>query len=137
MNPILKKALSVVAFIVIALIIPTIVLLIFFDASSQFSVYAFVYALIIFGVFGYVVVSVKQMQNELSDALEEIKKQNAAIAHKLSGGQPVDLVADVENAVNYAKVTLNPEEPLVISKPAKTEVKPEAKPTDDGFDDFK
>ena len=69
--------------------------------------------------------------------LEEIKKQNAAIAHKLSGGQPVDLVADVEHAVNYAKVTLNPEEPLVISKPAKTEVKPEAKPTDDGFDDFK
>ncbi len=133
MNPILKKALSVVAFIVLVLIIPSIILLIFFDASTQFSVYAFVYGIIIFGVFGYVVVSVKQMENQLSDALEEIKKQNAAIAHKLSGGQPVDLVADVENAVSYAKVTLNPEEPLVVSKPAKSE----AKPADDGFDDFK
>ncbi len=133
MNPIFKKALSVLAFIVVALIIPTIIMLIFFDASSQFSVFAFVYAIIIFGVFGYVVVSVKHMQDELSEALEEIKKQNAAIAHKISGGQPVDLVADVENAVNYAKVTLNPEEPLVVSKPAKNETKP----ADDGFDDFK
>lgn len=133
MNPIFKKALSVAVFVAVALIVPTIILLIFFDASTQFSVYAIVYAIIIFGVFGYVVVSVKQMQNELSDALEEIKKQNAAIAHKLSGGQPVDLVADVENAVSYAKVNLNPEEPLVISKSAKSE----EKTADDGFDDFK
>lgn len=133
MNPIFKKVLSVAAFILVALIIPTVILLIFFDASSQFSVYAIVYAIIIFGVFGYVVTSVKHMQDELNEALEEIKKQNAAIAHKLSGGQNVDLVADVENAVNYAKVTLNPEEPLVVSKPAKKE----EKPTDDGFDDFK
>lgn len=130
MNPILKKLLSVIAFIVLALIIPSIILLIFFDASTQFSVYAFVYGIIVFGVFGYVVVSVKQMQAELSDALEEIKKQNAAIAHKLSGGQPVDLVADVQNAVSHAKVNLNPEAPLVVSKPV-------SKPTDDGFDDFK
>lgn len=130
MNPIFKKILSIAAFILVALIIPTVILLIFFDASSQFSVYAIVYAVIIFGVFGYVVVSVKQMQDELNEALEEIKKQNAAIAHKLSGGQPVDLVADVQNAVSHAKVNLNPEAPLVVSKPV-------SKPTDDGFDDFK
>lgn len=130
MNPIFKKILSIAAFILVALIIPTVILLIFFDASTQFSVYAIVYAVIIFGVFGYVVVSVKQMQDELNEALEEIKKQNAAIAHKLSGGQPVDLVADVQNAVSHAKVNLNPEAPLVVSKPV-------SKPTDDGFDDFK
>ncbi len=133
MNPILKKFLLIAAFVVASLIIPTIVLLIFFDASSHFSVFAVVYAIIIFGVFGYVVVSIKEMQDELSETLEEIKKQNAAIAHKLSGGQPVNLAADVENAISYAKVTLNPEEPLIVSKPAKSE----AKPSDDGFDDFK
>ena len=130
MNPIFKKALSVLAFIAVALIIPTILLLIFFDASTQFSVYALVYGLVIFGVFGYVIVTVKQMQNDLNDALEEIKKQNAAIAHKISGGQPVDLVANIEDAVSQAKVNLNPESPLIVTKNV-------SKPADDGFDDFK
>ena len=129
MNPILKKVLSVAAFVAVALIIPTIILLIFFDAATQFSVYAIVYAIIIFAVFGYIVISVKHMQDELYEALEEIKKQNAAIAHKISGGQPVNPTAEVDNAFSYAKVPLNPEEPLVITKTVK--------PTDDGFDDFK
>ena len=133
MNPIFKKALYVFVFIILALIVPTFIMLVLFDAATQIYIYAIVYGIIIFGVFGYVVVSVKQMQNELSEALDEIKKQNAAIAHRISGGQSADLFADVENAVSYAKVNLNPEEPLVISKPAKTE----DKPTDDGFDDFK
>ena len=130
MNPIFSKVLFVAAFVFAALIIPTVLLLLFFDATTQFSVYAIVYAIIIFGVFGYVVVSVKHMEDALCDALEEIKKQNAAIAHKLSGGQPINLTADIENAVSYAKVTLNPDDPLVISKTA-------TKPADDGFDDFK
>lgn len=133
MNPIFRKFLLVAAFVVAALIVPTIILLIFFDSSADFSVFAIVYGIIIFAVFGYVVVSIKNMENELSDTLEEIKKQNAAIAHKISGGQPVNLAADIENAVSAAKVNLNPEEPLVVTKPVKTV----NKPADDGFDDFK
>lgn len=133
MNIDVKKIIFVVIFILLTLILPMIVLLIFFDATTQFSAYVVVYGLIIFGILGYVVSCVKSMENNLNQALEEIKMQNAAIAHKISGGETVNLTANIEKVVSDAKVSLNPEEPLVLKKP----VSEELKKSDDGFDDFK
>lgn len=133
MNIDVRKIIFVVLFVLLTLILPMIILLIFFDATTQFSAYVVVYGLIIFGVLGYVVSCVKNMEGELNKALEEIKMQNAAIAHKISGGETANLTANIEKVVSAAKVSLNPEEPLVVRK----SVKEELKKSDDGFDDFK
>ena len=130
----LKKALLVAAFVLATLIVPMFILLIFVDASMNISAYFIVYGLIIFSVLGYVIVSVRNMEKKLEDTLEEIKMQNAAIAHKLTnydvGHQSNDAkaVTDGASIKSTASIPLNPAEPLVA---------PTKKVTADEFNDFK
>ncbi len=150
-----KKLIFVVCFVVLALIVPAIILLLFFDASANFSVFVVVFGIIIFSCFGYILATVKSMELKLVAALDEIKKQNAAIAYKISGSKIefTDTVSAVpapapqvekekeEPAVDTSKVTLNPAEPLVFTANKKViKTNPEStdeKKFDEGYDDFK
>ncbi len=144
MNPILKKILFVVGFILATLILPAFVLLLFVDASQNFAVYVIAFGVIIFGILGYIVSCVREMEKKIETTMEEIKMQNAAIAYKLSNNmdelnvaatQPVaPQVAEPVQApaADSANIPLNPAEPLVMPTTKKT-----VKASDDGFDDFK
>lgn len=141
MNTIAKKIIFVIAFVLVTLVLPAVLLLLFVDATTHLSTYFVVFAVIIFAVLGYVVISVREMNKNLDSALNEIKMQNAAIAYKLSNnaGETSDATVSVENNAeekiqeNTLNIPLNPEEPLVVTKKVQ---KPE-KVSDDGFDDFK
>lgn len=134
MNPLMKKALFVAGFVAATLVLPMIVLLIFVDASMNISAYFIVYGLIIFSILGYVIVSVRNMEKKLEDTLDEIKMQNAAIAHKLTNFDGVQqsnnakVVTDGATIKSTANIPLNPAEPLVA---------PTKKVTADEFNDFK
>lgn len=141
MNTIAKKIIFVIAFVLVTLVLPAVLLLLFVDATTHLSTYFVVFAVIIFAVLGYVVISVREMNKNLDSALNEIKMQNAAIAYKISNNgietdntvgtvQNVDEEKTEENSLN---IPLNPESPLVVTK----KVQKQNKITDDGFDDFK
>ena len=144
MNPILKKIIFVVGFILATLILPAFVLLLFVDASQNFAVYVIAFGVIIFGILGYIVSCVREMEKKIEKTMDEIKMQNAAIAYKLSNNmdelnvaatQPVapQVAESVQApAVDSANIPLNPAEPLVMPTTKKT-----VKASDDGFDDFK
>lgn len=140
MNSIIKRIIFVIVFVLLTLILPGILLLSFIDASSSFAVYVITYGVILFGVFGYIVLCVRNMEKKLEDTMEEIKMQNAAIAYKLSntdfelGNVSKQDAAPVTEkpVVNTANIPLNPAEPLVMPTDKKVE-----KTVDDGFDDFK
>ena len=144
MNPILKKIIFVVGFILATLILPAFVLLLFVDASPNFAVYVIAFGVIIFGILGYIVSCVREMEKKIEKTMDEIKMQNAAIAYKLSNNmdelnvaatQPVapQVAESVQApAVDSANIPLNPAEPLVMPTTKKT-----VKASDDGFDDFK
>ncbi|MBS7359314.1 MAG: hypothetical protein KIG53_01770, partial [Oscillospiraceae bacterium] len=81
-----------------------------------------------------IIITVKNMETNLKDALEEIKMQNAAIAFKLTGGSvqventPAPQNNDADKpAVDTSNIPLNPPDPLVM---------PEVKKKDENFDDF-
>ncbi|MGN1315449.1 MAG: hypothetical protein ACI4VW_00090 [Acutalibacteraceae bacterium] len=141
MNTIAKKIIFVIAFVLVTLVLPSVLLLLFVDATTKLSTYVVIFAVIIFAIFGYVVVSVREMNKRLASALDEIKMQNAAIAYKLSnnGGEAGDTTDIVQNDVedktqeNSLNIPLNPEAPLVVTK----KVQKQQKISDDGFDDFK
>ena len=141
MNTIAKKIILVISFVLVTLVLPAVLLLLFVDATTHLSTYFVVFAVIIFAVMGYVVISVREMNKNLDSALNEIKMQNAAIAYKISNNgietdntvgtvQNVDEEKTEENSLN---IPLNPESPLVVTK----KVQKQNKITDDGFDDFK
>lgn len=136
MNSVLKKIVFVIAFVLVALVLPAILLLTFVDTTSSFSTYLIVFGIILFSIFGYVVASVRSMEKKLEDALEEIKMQNAAIAYKISNSdidvEQVKQVVKPEVKKESINIPLNPAEPLIM--PA---VKQSEKIVDDGFDDFK
>lgn len=142
MNSLMKKIVFVIAFVLLTLILPGVLLLLFVDASQNFSVFVIAYGVIIFAILGYIVASIRSMDKKIEETMEEIKMQNAAIAYKLTNvdnesiqapiQQPVVNIPE-EKVVNTANIPLNPAEPLVI--PAEKKVT--AKVTDDGFDDFK
>ena len=143
MNTILKKLVFVVIFVLATLVLPCVLLLLFVDSSNGFSVYVITYGVIIFAVLGYVVASVRNMENKLEETMEEIKMQNAAIAYKLTNvdnelsvapapQQPIVQEVKDESVVDTRNIPLNPAEPLVMPTENKVE-----KVADDGFDDFK
>ncbi len=145
---ILKKLLFALIFIVAALIAPAVILLLFVDSSTNFAVYVVVYCVIIFGVLGYILASIKSMETNFKDAMEEIKKQNAAIAYKITQAPvevnvesvPSETPTDKNDYIkeDTSKIPLNPAEPLVIKNEEKEEQpKPKVKIVDDNFDDFK
>lgn len=141
MNTIAKKIIFVIAFVLVTLVLPAVLLLLFVDATTHLSTYFVVFAVIIFAVMGYVVISVREMNKNLDSALNEIKMQNAAIAYKISnnGIETDNTVGTVQNddeektEENSLNIPLNPESPLVVTK----KVQKQNKITDDGFDDFK
>ncbi len=121
MKPMVKKLLFTVLFVVCTLILPILVMLLFVDAENSFSAYVIVFGVIIFGILGYITVSVHESTKEVHQAVEEMKLQNAAIAYKLTHideskavkSEPV--VAEVkpeEPAEQPKKVNLNPADPL-------------------------
>ena len=116
-----KKLLFTVAFVAITLLVPGFILLMTVDAAENFGAYVVVYGIILFAVFGYMIVSTHALSKEVKNVLEEIKMQNAAIAYKLTNtvsdakpegiaepGAPAEPVRDTSN------VKLNPAEPLTI-----------------------
>ena len=144
MNPVLKKIVFVVGFILATLVLPAFVLLLFVDASQNFSIYVVAFGVIIFAILGYIVSCVRDMEKKLESTMDEIKMQNAAIAYKLSSNmsefnvpapqpeQPQVEEPAQEPAVDTTSIPLNPAEPLVMPT-----VKKAVKVSDDGFDDFK
>ena len=121
---IVKKILFIALFIVCALVLPSLVLIGFVNADTNFSVYVITYGVILFGVFGYIIVSVKSMSKELHDAVEEMKKQNAAIAYKLTSGNfiveddiapaaPIEVEFTPVADAPVQKVNLNPADDFV------------------------
>lgn len=144
MNATLRKILFVIAFVLLTLFLPIILLLLFVDSNESFSIYVVVYGVIIFSVLGYVVAIVRNMEKKLEETMDEIKMQNAAIAYRLTNtdnelvNTPVQQAVQTKvekepvNTVNTANIPLNPSEPLVIPEKKET-----VKVADDGFDDFK
>lgn len=142
----IKKILFTVVFVIAVLIVPAVLLLLFVDASQSFSVYVIVYGVIIFAILGYIVASVKSMESTFNKTMEEIKKQNAAIAYKLTNNGSFDFSPEVasseqnvkvEVSVDTQKVSLNPAEPLVMPEAKASVNATPQKVVDDNFDDFK
>lgn len=133
-----KKILFVALFIICALILPAVILIGFVDSVNYFSVYVITYGVILFGIFGYIIVSVRSMSKELHDAVEEMKKQNAAIAYKLSSANfeleddlaPVatEVKPEPEAEAPAKKVNLNPADDFVAEAVAAN--------TNNDIDDF-
>ncbi len=111
----LKKALFVVVFVVVTLTIPALILLLTVDASINFGAYVIVYGVILFSIFGYIIISMHSLSKEIREAVEEMKMQNAAIAYKLTNN-PVQepTVAVVDEEAKTTNVKLNPAEPLKV-----------------------
>lgn len=131
-----KKILFVALFVVCALILPAVILIGFVDSVNYFSVYVITYGVILFAIFGYIIVSIKNMSKELNNAVEEMKKQNAAIAYKLTSGNfiveddiapaaPVEAEPTPVADAPAQKVNLNPADDFVaeaVAAQAKTDI---------------
>mgnify|MGYP003446181840 CR=1 FL=1 len=112
-----KKLLFVVVFVLATLVAPAIILLLTVDASKSFSFYVIVFGLIIFGILGFIVVSLHALSKEFKEALEEMKMQNAAIAYKLTNASAKEVTSEPvkEEVKSTENVNLNPAEPLTIN----------------------
>lgn len=144
-----KKILLTIAFVVVTLIVPAVLLLLFVDALTSFAAYVVTFGVILFAILGFIVISLIDVQTTLKKTVEELKMQNAAIAYKLSNNTdivPVDVNTDtnekteVSTASNdtpkdTSKINLNPADPLVMPV-VKQQAPVVEKKTDDGFDDF-
>jgi hypothetical protein len=126
----IKKLLFTAIFVVGVTIIPGIILLLTVNAQTDFHIYIFVYGIILFFIFGYIIISIHALSKQLSQAMDDLKKQNAAIAHVLlgnhSGTEEADEKPEEEAPKDTSRVVLNPADPLpaVESK------------GNDSFDDF-
>ena len=69
MNPILKKVLFVIGFVLVTLVLPAVLLLMFVDATEGFSFYVITYGVILFAIFGYVIISVRNMEKKMDISL--------------------------------------------------------------------
>ena len=117
----LKKLLFTAIFVVAALTIPGVILLLTVDATNQFGVFVIVYGVILFAIFGYIIVSMHSLSKEIHSALEEMKMQNAAIAYKLTNttAPATDVASELQDkkedpVKDTTNVNLNPAEPLKI-----------------------
>lgn len=136
-----KKILLTIAFVVVTLIVPAVLLLLFVDALTSFAAYVVTFGVILFAILGFIVISLIDVQTTLKKTVEELKMQNAAIAYKLTSSADASDDASEENVdapqkeTNTTKVNLNPADPLVMPVVKKKEPVVEKK-TDEGFDDF-
>ena len=113
---ILKKLLFTVIFVIAVIFIPGIILLLTVNAETDFSVYVVVYGIILFGIFGYIIVSIHALSKQLTESMDDLKKQNAAIAHALLSNTAEAPEAPAEEEKLEPKATsnvvLNPADPL-------------------------
>ena len=140
-----KKILLTIAFVVVTLIVPAVLLLLFVDALTSFAAYVITFGIILFAILGFIVISLVDIQSTLKSTVEELKMQNAAIAYKLTNTaveMPVEAVESVtektdatQPVTDTSKVNLNPADPLVMPIVKKSAPVVEKK-TDEGFDDF-
>ncbi len=117
---VLKKVIFVVCFVLATLVVPAFLLFAFVDGTTGFPIYVSVYGIILFSILGYIVVSVKSVSKEVSDALEEMKKQNAAIAYKLTH---TDALSEAPEIKATAKTPADTEKPAE-TKPEKINLNP-------------
>lgn len=144
-----KKILLTIAFVVVTLIVPAVLLLLFVDALTSFAAYVVTFGVILFAILGFIVINLIDVQTTLKKTVEELKMQNAAIAYKLSNNTDI-VPVDVNTATNEktevstasndtpkdtSKINLNPADPLVMPIVKQQDPVVEKK-TDDGFDDF-
>ncbi len=140
-----KKILLTIAFVIATLILPIVLLLLFFDAMTSFSVYVVTFGVILFAILGFIVISLIDIQITLKKTVDDLKMQNAAIAYKLTNTpveMPVEAVESItektdspQPVTDTSKVNLNPADPLVMPVVKKSAPVVEKK-TDEGFDDF-
>ncbi len=118
---ILKKLLFTAIFVVAAIFVPGIILLLTVNAETDFSVYVVVYGIILFGIFGYIIASIQALSKQLTESMEELKKQNAAIAHALlsNSAEVPGMTAKEEKPQpkDTSNVVLNPADPLPTIPP--------------------
>lgn len=113
----LKKILYTAIFVVVTLTVPAVILLLTVDASINFGAYVVVYGVILFAIFGYIIISMHSLSKEVRSAVDEMKMQNAAIAYKLTnaGTENKDEPANEDNEKkDTSSVNLNPDDPLTI-----------------------
>ncbi len=121
---VLKKVIFVACFVLATLVIPAFLLFAFVDGTTGFPVYVSVYGIILFSILGYIIVSVKSVSKDVSSSLEEMKRQNAAIAYRLTHTDALSeapvikadekIPADTEKTAETKpeKINLNPADPL-------------------------
>lgn len=132
-----KKLLFTAIFVAVIILVPGLILLLTVDATQDFSVYVVVYGIILFAIFGYIIVSIHSISKEIHDALEEMKMQNAAIAYKLTNSE--DKAVAEDNKVTSEKTV----QPVVETPKQKTNLNPadpltiDGKVVSDNFGDFK
>ncbi len=144
MNSILKKALGVIVFLALIFTPAILILLFVFDDIKSYSMLVFYFVIVVFSIWGYLVVSMRNLSKEFKDAVESMKKQNAAIAYKLTKEidasdmkkSDKDKKSEDEEKIDVMKVNLNPADPLI---PPKTKGKKnnKNKKIDDNYDDFR
>ena len=144
----LKKIISTLILTAAIILIPAIILVstVNLQNENNFALAILVYFFIIIALCSYIVISVHSISNEIRDALDEMKMQNAAIAYKLTNSNVNDEeteevfkkksnkkqkdkkeTVEKEEKVDTSNVNLNPADPLMI----------DGKVVSDNFDDFK
>ncbi len=78
-----RIALIVLGFVLLTFCFPLVLLLAFVDANA-ISVYIVVYGIMFFGSIGFLIAMLLKTKQDISDQIEELKVQNAAIAYRLT-----------------------------------------------------
>ena len=138
-----KKILGIIIFLAIVFVPMCLILLFIPDEMKAYNAFFTYLGIVIFSVFGYIVISIRSMSKELHEAVESMKMQNAAIAYKLTNGDKKgkknkdidDEEEEKKEKIDIRKVNLNPEVPLVPDKDKKKNNK--TKKIDDNYDDFR
>lgn len=78
-----KIALITVAFALLTFVIPMVLMLALINVNA-YSVYYIVIGVAVFASFGFLFAMLLKMKSDISEQIEELKVQNAAIAYRLS-----------------------------------------------------
>lgn len=115
-----KIALITILFAIATFVVPLLLLLALFSANDYaMSLYISVFGVMFFGSIGFLVAMVLSVKKDLTDKIEELKVQNAAIAFSLS---EIKKQIKAQGANTPAPVAQEP--------------KAEAKKATEKFDDF-
>lgn len=143
MKNILKKIVAIIVIEVIVFV-PLLMVIWFSNEIDAFMNFIIVFAIITVAIWGYIVVVVRDMSKSFNDAVESMKKQNAAIAYRLTKELDAsdmkksdkDKKSEDEEKNDVMKVNLNPADPLIPPK-SKGKKNNKNKKIDDNYDDFR